>query len=340
MKQKQLSRERGSKRTPVVFAVLALLLFAGFLLSINAGYTSFSLGDTFRILFGGGDDKDNLVLFSFRMPRIVISILIGVGFAVSGCVVQGVVQNPLADPGLLGINAGASLMAVLYVVLVGAGSAFSVFTMPLLALLGGLLSAGLIFLLSRKKGEGILPMRMVMSGLALQAGISALTTVLVIGLDDSQFDFVTKWNAGSIWGANWKYVLALLPWLLIVLPYVFSKSRELDIMALGDDAATGLGVKLSKERRGLLLAAVALASTSVAVSGSIGFVGLIAPHLARRLVGTRHRALLPCCALLGGLLVLAADMVGRVMAQPSEIPAGIVVAAIGAPYFLYLLMKN
>lgn len=164
--------------------------------------------------------------------------------------------------------------------------------------------------------------------------------MLVVKLDETQFDFVATWQAGSIWGSNWKFVLALLPWLLLLIPYVLSKSRALDVLSLGDDIAYGLGASVEKERRRLLVSAVALAASCVAVSGSISFVGLIAPHLARRLVGPRHRILLPVCALAGAVLVSVSDTVARVIAQPFEIPTGIMVAIIGAPYFLYLLVKN
>lgn len=165
-------------------------------------------------------------------------------------------------------------------------------------------------------------------------------TVLVLKLDESEFDFLALWQAGSIWGSNWHYVLALLPWLLAVIPYVMLKARSLDVLNLGDDRAGGLGLSVERERRKLLAAAVALAASCVSVSGSISFVGLIAPHLARRLVGGRHALLLPTSLLAGALLVSVADMVGRVFMHPDEIPTGLVVAVIGAPYFLYLLTKT
>ena len=231
-------------------------------------------------------------------------------------------------------------MVILYVLFFGAKSFFSVFTLPFLALTGAGAAAIIIYALSYKKGEGIAPMRLILTGVAVQAGISALTTVLVIKLDETQFDFVASWQAGSIWGSNWKFVIALIPWMLILIPYVMTKSRTLDVLTLGDEIAHGLGASVEKERRKLLGAAVALAASCVAVSGSISFVGLISPHLARRLVGPKHRVLLPVCAMVGAVLVSVADTIARVIVQPSEIPTGIMVAIIGAPYFLHLLAKN
>ncbi|EJF39169.1 ferrichrome transport system permease protein FhuG [Clostridium sp. MSTE9] len=333
-------KRKTALRNVAVVLIFSVLLILSFIVSMNTGYSKLSPLDTLRTLFGGGSSKENLILFGFRLPRIVISMLVGAGLALSGCIIQGVSRNALADPGLLGINAGAGLTVILFVLFFGSQSYLSVFTLPFLALLGGGLAAILIYALAYKREGGLAPIRLILTGVAMQAGLSALTTVLVVKLDETQFDFVATWQAGSIWGSNWKFVLALLPWLLLLIPYVLSKSRALDVLSLGDDIAYGLGASVEKERRRLLVSAVALAASCVAVSGSISFVGLIAPHLARRLVGPRHRILLPVCALAGAVLVSVSDTVARVIAQPFEIPTGIMVAIIGAPYFLYLLVKN
>ena len=339
-KKNEKYKRKTALRNVAVVLIFSVLLILSFTVSMNTGYSKLSPLDTLRTLFGGGSNKENLILFGFRLPRIVISMLVGAGLALSGCIIQGVSRNALADPGLLGINAGAGLTVILFVLFFGSHSYLSVFTLPFLALLGGGLAAILIYALAYKREGGLAPIRLILTGVAMQAGLSALTTVLVVKLDETQFDFVATWQAGSIWGSNWKFVLALLPWLLLLIPYVLSKSRALDVLSLGDDIAYGLGASVEKERRRLLVSAVALAASCVAVSGSISFVGLIAPHLARRLVGPRHRILLPVCALAGAVLVSVSDTVARVIAQPFEIPTGIMVAIIGAPYFLYLLVKN
>lgn len=338
-KNEVYKRKIALRSTAVIIGCAALLVIS-FIISMNTGYIKLSGMDTLRTLFGGGSEKENLILFDLRLPRIVISILVGAGLSLSGCIIQGVSKNALADPGLLGINAGAGMMVILYVLFFGAQSFFSVFTLPFLALSGAGVTAIIIYVLSYKKGEGIAPMSLILIGIAVQAGISALTTVLVVKLDETQFNFVAAWQAGSIWGSNWEFVLALLPWLLILIPYVLAKFRVLDVLNLGDDIAYSLGVSVEHERRRLLAAAVALAASCVAVSGNISFVGLIGPHLARRLVGARHGILLPVCALTGSVLVSAADTIARVIVQPSEIPTGIMAAIIGAPYFLFLLAKS
>lgn len=336
----QILKRKKTIQNITVILVLSLLLLLSFIISMNTGYSKLAPADTLRTLFGGGSVKENLILFQFRLPRIIISILVGAGLALSGCIIQAISRNPLTDPGLLGINAGAGIMVIFYVLVWGANSFLSVFTLPLLALLGASVTSIMIYALAYKKDKGISPMGLILTGIAVQAGVSALTTVLVVKLDDTQYDFVAQWQAGSIWGASWKFVAALLPWLMLIIPYVFSKAKILDILNLGDEIAGSLGASVEREKKLLLGAAVALAASCVAVSGSISFVGLIAPHLARVLVGPRHKILLPACAFTGAFLVSAADTVARVIVQPSEIPTGIMVAVIGAPYFLYLLAKG
>lgn len=338
--QNEIFKKKVSRRNITILAICIILLMLSFVISMNTGYTKLSPEDTLRTLFGGGSNKENLILFKFRLPRIVVSILVGIGLALSGCIIQGIARNPLSDPGLLGINGGAGLMVILYIIFFGTKSFLSVFTLPFLALVGGGVTAVLIYLLAYKKGEGVAPLRLILTGIAMQAGIAALTTVLVLTLDDTQFDFVTNWQSGSIYASNWNFVMTLLPWILILAPYTMMKSRVLDLLNLGDEFAYGLGVEVERERKLLLGVAVALAASSVSVSGSIGFVGLIAPHMARRLVGPKHKILLPICALIGAVLVSISDTIAKLIVQPSEIPTGIVVAVVGAPYFLYLLFKD
>lgn len=327
-------------RKKTICTISIILLFLIFIISMNVGYIKLSPKDTLRTVFGGGTDEEKLILFNFRLPRIIISMLVGGGLASSGCIIQGLSRNPLADPGLLGINAGAGLMVILYVIFFGSQSFLSVFTLPFLAFLGASLAAILIYLLSYKRGSGLSPLNFILTGVAIQAGISALTTILVVKLDETQFNFVATWQAGSIWGSNWKFVLALVPWLLILTPYVIYKRKVLDILNLGEETAKSLGVSVEKERRNLIMASVALTASCVSISGNISFVGLLAPHLARKLVGPKHEILLPTCAFTGAILVSIADTIGRVILQPGEIPTGIVVAVIGTPYFIHLLRNG
>jgi len=328
------------RRGLIVMAILAVLIITAFIISMNTGFIRLSPLDVLKTLFGMGTEKQSLILYQFRLPRIVISLLIGAGLAVSGCIMQGISRNALADPGILGINAGAGLMVMLFISFYPTTAAAPVFLLPVLALIGAGATAALIYALAYKRHEGISPTRLILTGIAVAAGISAAMIVLTLRLDPNKYQFLATWLAGSIWGSNWKFVLALLPWIVVLLPYVFYKTRVMNVLSLGDQIASGLGTSVKGERMKLLIAAVGLAGASVAVSGGIGFVGLIGPHLARRMVGPKHQLLLPASALAGALLVIIADTVGRWVLQPSEIPTGIVVAVIGAPYFLYLLART
>lgn len=336
-----LSYESARRRRGLaVLAVIAVLIIIAFVISVNTGYIRLTPLDLFNTMLGKGTAKQELILFQFRLPRIVISLLIGAGLAVSGAVMQGVFRNDLADPGILGINAGAGLMVMLIISFYPSANAAPVFFLPVIAFFGAGGTAALIYVLAYKKNEGIAPIRLLLTGVAVAAGISAAMIVLTLRLDPDKYQFVATWLAGSIWGTSWKFVLSLLPWIVVLLPYVFYKARVMNVLNLGEQTATGLGAAVNKEQFRLLAAAVGLAAASVAVSGGIGFVGLVGPHLARRLVGPKHQLMLPAAALIGALLVITADTIGRWILQPSEIPTGIVVAVIGAPYFLYLLART
>ncbi|MDN5709730.1 MAG: iron ABC transporter permease, partial [Planococcus sp. (in: firmicutes)] len=187
---------------------------------------------------------------------------------------------------------------------------------------------------------GLQPVRLVLVGIGFSMALSGVMIVLISSAEREKVDFIAQWLAGSIWGTDWPFILALLPWLVVLIPYVLYKANRLNILGLGESAAIGLGLNIGKERAVLLLAAVALAAAAVSVTGSIAFIGLMAPHLAKALVGPRHQLFLPVAILLGGWLLLAADTIGRNLLEPSGIPAGVMAALIGAPYFVYLLMKK
>ncbi|MEG0438207.1 MAG: iron ABC transporter permease [Solibacillus sp.] len=333
------SQRKSMRKNLFIIGILCLLIVIVFMISMNTGFIRLSPLEVIQTLFGSGTEKQHLILFEFRLPRIIIAVLVGMGLAVSGCVLQGISQNALADPGILGINAGAGLAVMLFISFFPSTTAVPVFLLPILAFTGAGITAIIIYALSYKRNEGISPMRLILTGVAIAAGISSAMIVLTLRLSPDNYQFVATWLAGSIWGSNWKFVLSLLPWIVVLIPFIFSKARVLNVLNLGDLTATGLGASIEKERRVLLAAAVGLAGASVSISGGIGFVGLIGPHLARQLVGSRHQYVIPTAALTGGLLVLIADTIGRWILQPSEIPAGIVVAVIGAPYFLYLLTR-
>ncbi|MBO1512641.1 FecCD family ABC transporter permease [Metabacillus bambusae] len=334
------------KRANKYRALLIITLFLTaivFIISINAGQIKIPFNVVMTTLLGNGTPQNELTIFQFRLPRIVLAILVGMGIAVSGAILQGISQNPLADPGILGINSGAGFAVVLYMFFFQGTGFFtgwaSVFIMPFTALLGAFLAAFLIYALSWKNGQ-VTPVRLLLVGIGINAAFGAGMIIFQMKMEPNNFMKAIIWLSGTIWGTNWTFVWTLLPWLIILIPITIFKSKVLDVMRLSDSIAIGVGVRVEQERRLLLFISVALAGACVSVGGGITFLGLIAPHIARRLVGATHAKVLPLTAALGGLLLLSADTLGRVIMAPMELPVGIVVSILGAPYFIYLLIRN
>lgn len=331
---------RQIKRVRVTTIAAIFLLIAVFIISVATGFASLTPSELFRTIIGQGTPRENLILFEFRLPRIVVAILAGMGLAVSGAILQSITKNPLSDPGILGINAGAGLMVVVYIMFFTVETSSSLYVLPLFALAGGMVTAFVIYIMSYIKGEGVEPTRLVLVGVGLAAALYGATLTLSTRLEMEDYSFMANWMAGRIWGDDWTFVLSLLPWILILIPLTLFKSNVLNTLNLHENVSIGVGVNAGKERIVLIMIAVALASASVAVSGGIAFVGLMAPHIARSLVGPRHQAFLPVAALIGAILLLTTDTIGRVILDPSGIPAGIIVTIIGAPYFMYLLARK
>ncbi|MGM7634638.1 FecCD family ABC transporter permease [Bacillus sp. Hm123] len=335
-----VAQQKELRKTKRYFLLLAFLIIITLIISLNVGVSKLTFNELWQTLLGNGTAKHKLVLFDFRLPRMTLSLLVGAGLAASGCVLQGITKNDLADPGILGINAGAGLFVLITLTLFPVTTSLSIFTMPILAFIGSIITAFLIYILSYKKGQGIHPVRLLLTGIAIATGISSVMIVLSLHVSSEHYQFVANWLTGSIWGTDWPYVIAVLPFILFFFAYLFYKVQILNMIQLGDELAITFGVRLERERRLLLIIASGLAGASVAVGGGIAFIGLIAPHIARQLVGNDYKYLIGATALVGAWLVLFSDMLGRTILQPAEIPVGIVVAVVGAPYFMYLLIRS
>lgn len=287
--------------------------------------------------------EHDLVLFDFRLPRIVIGMLVGFGLGIAGAVIQSVTRNGLADPGMLGIHAGSGAAVVLFMFMFqGKMSSLgwiSIMVMPVFGLIGGLCAVALILLLARQHGR-LDPQRLILVGIAVGSGFSALTLFVSLKMNPQDFEAAAAWLAGSIHSANWVYAASMLPWFIVLLPLIGYRVYILDLLQLGEDCANSLGVRVEREKYLLLLGSVGLVSACVSVSGSIGFVGLLAPHIARRLVGLLHLRMLPVCGFVGMAMVVLGDFIGKTAFAPAQLPVGIVVSIIGVPYFVYLLMKS
>nr|WP_235827907.1 iron ABC transporter permease [Brevibacillus migulae] len=324
----------------VVSLVLLVISVAAVFFSLNAGTIKLSALTMLQTLLGYGSPEDSMVLFQYRLPRILITMLAGIGLGVSGAILQGVTRNLLADPGILGLHAGASFGLIIFVTFFGAMEGPISLLIPLFTFAGGVLAAVLIVWLAYDRHRGVVPIRLILIGIAVAAGFSAVSLFLSLRLEDTTYTFASRWLLGNVWGRDWSNVWALAPWILLIVPYVFFQARTLNAFTLGDEVAAGLGTSVQPKRLLLLAAAVALSSASVAMAGGIGFIGLVAPHLARRLVGPMHEHFLLVAALIGLVILVMADTIGRTWFLPSSIPAGVIVAAVGAPYFLYLLTKT
>lgn len=328
---------RLERRVPAVLLTLLLVTLVAMALNVGQGEYPIPPLEVLKTILGLETDNPDypFVVNTLRLPRTIVAYLAGVGLAISGTILQGVIRNPLADPSIIGINAGASLAAVALIVLV---PSVPLLALPLSAFSGALAVSVLIYWLAWDKGSS--PIRLILIGVGLDAISRALTTLMVTFGEINSVSQALVWLAGSVYGRTWEHVWSLLPWLVVLVPLAFVLAKQLNALNLGDDVARSLGSQVEWQRGLLLLVSVALVGASVATAGTIAFVGLIAPHLGRQLVGPTHEGLIPVSALMGGLIVVLADWLGRVLFAPIELPCGVITAAVGAPYFLYLLIRN
>lgn len=310
------------------------------IVSMGLGYSSLSYSRLIPTLLGEGTFKEEFVLFSVRLPRIVITVLAGMALALSGAILQGITRNDLADPGIIGINSGAGVAISVFFLYVPIDVGSFIYLLPVVAFIGALITACLIYLFSYSKSVGLQPIRLILIGVGFSMALSGTMVLLISSSEREKVDFIARWLAGNIWGTDWPFILALLPWLLVLIPFTLFKAHRLNILNLSETTAIGLGISIEKERLLLLLTAVALAAAAVSVTGGIAFIGLMAPHIAKTLVGARHQLFIPLAVLIGGWLLLFADTIGRNIVEPEGIAAGIMTALIGAPYFIYLLLKK
>jgi iron complex transport system permease protein len=322
------------KKALVVLSVLSLLTTLLFIVSTGMGEMKIHPFDVVSVLFGHGEQMHTLVVTAFRLPRIIMSLLAGMSLAIAGAILQGIIRNPLASPDIIGITGGAAVAVVSFLAIFSNENnalTVSIHWLPLAAFIGATLISFIVYGLSWR--NGVSPIRLVLIGIGISALTQALTTLMMLLGPIYRASQANIWLTGTVYGSTWENIKLLAPWALVLCGLTFILARNLNIQELGDEVSTGLGSKVQKQRLTLLLVSTALTGGAVAFAGGIGFVGLMAPHIARRLVGSAFGALLPVSAFIGALLV-------RTLFSPHEVPAGVFTAAIGAPYFIYLLYKN
>ncbi|MGX7164801.1 FecCD family ABC transporter permease [Enterococcus massiliensis] len=321
------------KQTIGVVGVLLLVFCA----SLMIGKTTLDFSEVAAIFMKEATPAQTLIFWNFRFPRSLIALIGGCGLAFSGFLLQGTTRNDLADGSILGINSGAGLFVMVYLGFFAQGS---LLILPMLAMAGGILAAILVFGIAFQRKEFLSMEKILLAGIAVNAGFSALTLLLTIKISKDSYSFVTSWLAGSIWGTTWSAVTTLIPFLLIFTIFAYRKVPMLTILGFGEERAMSLGIKVNRERMILLGTAVGLAACCVAFTGSLGFVGLLAPHISKAWLKQETRSSFLISGAIGGILVLVADIIGRILLTSGEIPAGIIIAIIGAPYFLFLLLRD
>ncbi|SJL83884.1 FecCD family ABC transporter permease [Vibrio palustris] len=317
----------------LMLAVLVTLVVMG--LSLSFGTQHIGIRQVASSL-AYPDDRDSFVVQTLRLPRMLLAAMVGAALGGSGLVLQSMIRNPLASPDIIGITSGASAAAVGFLAFFQ--SLLGLAWLPVFAIAGALLASLLIYLLAWR--NGVTPMRLVLVGIGVSAVMGAVVTLLIATSSESTSLTAYIWLTGSVYGANWRDVQSLLPWVVVSFALSVFFSRRINALELGDHTAVGLGVPLQWTRVSMLILSVVMAAPAIAYAGAISFVGLIAPHIARRFVDRNFTVLLPLTAAIGACLVMLADIGGRLLFQPLDIPAGVFVSAIGAPFFIYLLYRQ
>ncbi|EGQ7664337.1 iron ABC transporter permease [Vibrio parahaemolyticus] len=337
------------RRIPLSTTLITLSGFLAFIAiaSITVGPMNISFTDSLRGLIGAHSELAphiQLVINEIRLPRTILCMFIGAILAVCGVVMQGLFRNPLAEPGIIGVSAGAALGGAFAIVVFAEFSQnhpqlMNLAALPLFAFLGGALTTVLVYWLGTNK-FGTSVTIMLLAGVAISALSGAAIGFLNFSADDQMLRDLTLWSMGSLAGANWAGIGLASVTLVVLLFWFHKKAMSLNALLLGESEARHLGVPVQKLKRQLILLSAVGVGVTVSICGAIGFIGLVIPHLGRMLAGPDHRTLLPISALLGALLLTCADMIARVLLAPAELPVGIVTALIGAPFFIYLLFQQ
>lgn len=343
-----LPKPRGQWTIPAAAVLLVIIAIA----SLAIGPTGISLGSLPRALSAGfsGDITDplvrreHLVLFGIRLPRMLLGAFVGGALALAGAMMQGLFRNPLADPALIGVSSGAALAAVATIAL-GATPAlawmkiFGFYALPVAAFFGGLVTS-LVLLWISNRGGALSIATLLLSGVAIAAIAGALTGLMTYVSNDRELRDITLWSMGSLSGSSWTKVLAVVPFAIVLALVAPTLTRALNGFLLGEAEAYHLGIDVERVKIVIVASTAAAVGAAVAVAGIVGFVGLVVPHFARLLTGPDHRMVLPLSALLGAALVVGADVVARIVVAPAELPLGIVMAVVGGPVFLHLVLSR
>ena len=319
-------------RFAVNFALLALLALV-MLVSMRFGSLKLTFAEIVGTLWNRPDGINGQIIFNIRLPRILLGALVGGSLAAAGTILQGVMRNPLASPGIIGVSAGGGLGGILVMLVL---PQFGYLLVPA-AFGGALVTAVLVYLLAWKRGVN--PVRLILAGVAVSAMLGAFSSTILI-LNAEKAGGVLDFTIGSLSARSWPQIEQVAPYMAAGFAVALMLGQKLNILTLGDEVASGLGMRVERTRFLLLAVAALLAASAVSVAGLLGFVGLIAPHIVRIVIGSDNRFLIPASALFGGIMVVGCDTVGRMAMDPSELPVGVIMSLLGPPFFLWLLRRH
>ena len=317
------------------FILLTATLFLAIAASLSVGGVSLSLSEFQQVIMAKADARLSTIVLEIRLPRSLLAVLVGAGVSAAGAAIQGLFRNPLADPALIGVSAGAALFAALFIV-IGGSQGIAVLGMTGSAFLGGLIATWVVLLVGQR-GGGL--STMLLAGIAINAIALSGVGLLSYLSSDLQLRSISVWALGSLNGANWMAVATALA-IPILIGLLYLESRSLNVVTLGDEEAAHLGVSHEKLRVRIILLSALAVGIGVALTGVIAFLGLVVPHLIRMTLGSNHKIVLPGSALLGGLLLLVADTLARTVFAPAELPVGILTAFVGGPFFVFLILRE
>ncbi|MCH2153542.1 MAG: iron ABC transporter permease [Phycisphaerales bacterium] len=332
----QLSTSIGGRRwlrVAMGATLVVVLIVIGLIASLALGAVDIPLVDVIKVLTGSGEKTDTQIILQSRLPRSIAAVLVGCNLAISGTLLQAVTRNPLADPGLIGVTAGAALAATIVLAVLPS----SAILLPIVAFAGAMIAAVVVYVVSWRPGAGSSPMRMILAGVAVNAVLGAVIGLLMTAFAD-RIPAMMFWTSGSFNGRGWGHVDMLWPYTVAGVGLALWIRPRLAVMELGDDAAVTMGVPVERTRLIAFAAAALLAGSAASVAGLVGFIGLVVPHLMRLLLGGNY-GLIPVSAVAGGALLLWSDLVARLALAPAEMPVGVITGLIGGPYFIYLLYR-
>lgn len=323
-------------RALAVGAATALVAVVALVVTVGLGEFPISPSDVVLALVGQGEGQHDFVVTELRLPRALVAFSVGLALALSGAIFQGLTRNALASPEILGVTAGANVAAVLVIVVL---PDTPIALLSAAAFAGGLLATAAVYVLAWRGGTD--PVRLILVGIGITAAGYAIVTGVIASVDEVVYaSQLVVFTIGSVFGTGWSELAILAPLLAVLVPAGLAGARQLDALRLGDQVARGLGGRVEHARLGLIVVGTGLAAGAVAVAGPVSFVGLMGPHIARRLVGSAHAAALPVAGLVGGTIVVVADALARTLFAPVDIPVGVMTAVVGAPYFVFLLLRT